>query len=84
MGKKSFYNLGKKSFFKSRMKPFFKSNRIVLAAIAGAAAGVVITRVLGSEKARQVLSSMEGNLRGLGHKFMNGTKEAALKMQKAS
>jgi hypothetical protein len=84
MGKKSFLNMGKKSFFKSRVKPFMKSNGMVWAAIAGAAVGIVITRLLGSEKAREVLASVPGNVRDLSHRVLNGTKEAALKMQKAS
>jgi len=60
-----------------------KSNRLVLAAIAGAAAGVLITRVLGSERAMEMMHNMEGNVKSLGHKLMNGKAEA-LKMAKAS
>jgi hypothetical protein len=72
----------KKAFRKNRFRSFVKSNRIVLAAIAGAAAGVVITRVIGSEKAKEMFQSMEGNIKNLSHKFMNGKREAML--QKAS
>jgi len=86
MGKKSLIRkiMGKKSLQKNRIKSFLKSNRIVLAAIAGAAAGVVITRVVGSEKAKEMLQAMEGNIKNLGQKLMNGKHEAMLKMQKAS
>lgn len=84
MGKRSFIKsvMEKKAFRKNRFRSFVKSNRIVLAAIAGAAAGVVITRVIGSEKAKEMFQSMEGNIKNLSHKFMNGKREAML--QKAS
>ena len=76
--------MGKKSFYKNRLKSFMKSNRIILAAIAGAAAGVVITRMVGSERAKEMLHSMEGNMKNLSQKLMNGKHEAMLKMEKAS
>jgi hypothetical protein len=84
MGKKSLIRkiMGKKSFQKNRLTSFVKSNRIVLAAIAGAAAGVVITRVVGSEKAKEMFQAMEGNIKNLSQKLMNGKHEAML--QKAS
>ena len=76
--------MGKKSFYKNRIKSFMKSNRIVLAVIAGATAGIVITRLLGSERAQEVLQSMEGNIKNLSHKLMNGKTETLSKMAKAS
>jgi len=76
--------MGKKSFYKNRVRSFMKNNRIILAAIAGAAAGVVITRVLGSERAKEVFHNVEGNIRNLSHKLMNGKHETMLKMEKAS
>ena len=76
--------MGKKSFYKNRIKPLLKSNRIVLAAIAGAAAGIVITQILGSEKAREMMHAMEGNVKNLSRKLMNGNAETLLKLAKAS
>ena len=76
--------MGKKSFYKNQIKSFMKSNRIVLAAIAGAAAGIVITQVLGSERAKEMMHAAEGNIKNLSHKLLNGKAEALLKLAKAS
>jgi hypothetical protein len=86
MGKKSFLKsvMERKAFRKTRLRSFLKSNRIVLAAIAGAAAGIVITRMAGSEKAKEMFQAMEGSVKNLSHKLMTGKHEAMLKMQKAS
>lgn len=86
MGKKSLIQkfLGKKSFSKkNRVASFMKSNRVVLVAIAGAAVGAIIIRTLGSERAKEVMQAMEGNIKTLGQKIMDG-KDAALLKVKAS
>jgi chitinase len=49
MGKKK-----KKSFYKKQLKPFVKSNKVLIAALGGAAAGITISNILGSEKAQHI------------------------------
>ena len=57
MGKKN-----KKSFYKKQLKPFVKENKILLAALGGAAAGITITSLLGAEKAQHLLQTVEHSI----------------------
>lgn len=58
----------KKSFYKK----FAKKNKIVLAALSGAAAGIALASVLGTEKAKEMLQSVEGNMKDFGNRLVNG------------
>ena len=58
MGKKK-----KKSFYKKQLKPFLKGNKILLAALAGAATGITLASILGTEKAQQVVHGVENSVR---------------------
>ncbi len=62
----------KKKHAKSKLMTFLKENRVLLAALSGAAAGIALSVVLGTEKATQVLNSLEGNVKGLTTKLENG------------
>jgi hypothetical protein len=87
MGKKSLIQkfLGKKSFVKkNRLASFMKNNRMVLATIVGAAAGAIIIRALGSERGKEMKQAVEGSIKTIGQKIMEGRQAAMLKMEKAS
>ena len=54
------------------IKNFAVKNRVVLAALGGAAAGVAISRLLGTEKAAEILNTVGSNVREFGHKVSAG------------
>lgn len=62
----------KKSKSMTGIKKFAVRNKLVLAALGGAAAGVAIARLLGTEKAAEILNTVEGNVREFGHKVSAG------------
>lgn len=53
----------KKRSTKKHLKNLIKKNRVWVAALGGAAAGIALTSLLGTEKAKQVLASVENNLK---------------------
>jgi len=53
MGKK-----GKKASYKKMIGSFVLNNRVMLAAVAGAATGITLANVLGTEKAKKVISDV--------------------------
>jgi hypothetical protein len=53
MGKK-----GKKGSYKKLIGSFVMKNRVMLAAVAGAATGVTLANVLGTEKAKRVIGEV--------------------------
>ena len=59
MGKK-----GKKSSYKKMIGSFVMKNRVMLAAVAGAATGITLANVLGTEKAKRVISDVEDSVKG--------------------
>ncbi len=67
MGKKN-----KKSFYKKQLKPFLKGNRVLIAALGGAAAGITLANILGTEKARNILHTVEGSISEFTDKVSNG------------
>lgn len=67
MGKK-----GKKSFYKKQLKPLIKQNKVALAALGGAITGIAIANILGSEKAQQIVDTIEGSVKNFGEKLKNG------------
>ena len=67
MGKKN-----KKSFYKKQLKPFVKGNKILLAALGGAAAGITLANIMGTEKAQQILHTVEGSMSDFTHKVAKG------------
>lgn len=69
MGKK-----GKKSPTRKAIGSFVMKNRVMLAAIAGAATGITLSSILGTEKGRKVINGLENSVRGL----VNNTREKFL------
>lgn len=67
MGKKN-----KKSFYKKQLKPFIKGNRILLAALGGAAAGITISNILGTEKAQNILHTVENSIHDFTERVADG------------
>jgi hypothetical protein len=60
-----------KSGIKS-LRKFAINNKVVLAALGGAAVGIAIARLLGTEKAAEILKAVEANAREFGHKVAVG------------
>lgn len=76
MGKKN-----KKTFYKKQLKPFLKSNRVLLAALGGAAAGITLSNILGTEKAQNILHTVENSVHDFTEKVadsMSGKHNAQL------
>jgi hypothetical protein len=65
MGKK------KKSFYKKSLKPFMSDNSLFLAALGGMAAGISIATILGTEKAKQIVETIEGTAKDFKTKISN-------------
>ena len=63
MGKK-----GKKSFYKKRLKPLVKQNRVLLAALGGVATGITIAGILGTEKAKEIVNTIEDSVKAFSDK----------------
>jgi hypothetical protein len=59
----------KKSFYKKQVKSFVKSNRLLFAALGGVAAGISIAALLGTEKAKEILHTVENNVRDFKNKI---------------
>ena len=66
MGKK-----GKKSSSKKLIGSFVMKNRVMLAAVAGAATGITLASVFGTEKAKKMINGLEDSVKG----FINNTRE---------
>ena len=67
MGKKN-----KKSFYKKALRPFIKDNRVLLAALGGAAAGITLANVLGTQKAQEVLHTVEDSISHFKDRVVSG------------
>jgi hypothetical protein len=66
MGKK-----GKKSFYKKQLKPLVKQNKVLLAALGGVATGITIAGILGTEKAKQLVDTIEDSVKTFTDKIKN-------------
>jgi uncharacterized membrane protein YgaE (UPF0421/DUF939 family) len=62
----------KKSFYKKEIRPFLKSNRTLLTVLAGVTSGIVIAGIFGTEKAKEIVQSVEDNVKDLSKKVANG------------
>jgi hypothetical protein len=69
MGKKN-----KKSFYKRELKPLFKGNKVLFAALGGAATGIAIANILGTEKAKEILHTVENSISDATDRISNGLK----------
>ncbi len=69
MGKKN-----KKSFFKKELKTLFKGNKVLFAALGGAATGIAIANILGTGKAKEVLHAVENSIADATNRISNGLK----------
>ena len=58
----------KKSFYKREVRPFLKGNRTILSVLAGITSGIAIAGILGTEKAKQIVQSVEDNIKDLNKK----------------
>lgn len=67
MGKKN-----KKSFYKKQFRPFLKDNRVMIAALGGAAVGITLANILGTEKAQNILHTVEGSIHDFTDKVSKG------------
>jgi hypothetical protein len=54
------------------IKNFASKNKVMLAAIGGAAAGVAITRILSTEKVAEIMNTVEGKVREYSNKVSAG------------
>ncbi len=63
MGKKS-----KKSFYKKQLKPLVKQNRVLLAALGGVATGITIAGIFGTEKAKEIVNTIEDSVKTFSNK----------------
>ena len=68
----------KKSFYKKRLKPFLKDNRTLLAVLSGVASGIAIAGILGTEKAKEILQSVEDNVKDFNAKVSNGIQKESV------
>jgi hypothetical protein len=66
MGKK------KKSFYKKSLKPLLSDNKLLMAALGGVAAGISLAGILGIEKARQIVDTLEGSVKDFSNKVKSG------------
>lgn len=64
--------MGKKRAIKKQLRAFIKSNRMIFVTLGGLAAGIAITRILGSDRARKVFHAAGGGLKNFGSKLTNG------------
>jgi hypothetical protein len=64
MGKKE-----KKSFYKKQLKPLLKQNKVLLAALGGVATGITIAGILGTEKARQLVTTIEDSVKDFSNRI---------------
>jgi hypothetical protein len=55
----------KKSFYKKQLKPFLKGNSTWVAVLSGMASGLAIARILGPEKEKQIVQSVEDTVKDL-------------------
>jgi hypothetical protein len=53
------------------LRKFRKNNKVMLAAIGGAAAGIAISGIFGTEKAKELLDSVEKGITDFGNKMTN-------------
>ena len=61
----------KKSFYKKSVRPFISGNKVVLAALAGAATGIALVNVLGNEKAKQIADTIGDAVKDFSSKVKN-------------
>jgi hypothetical protein len=62
---------GKKSFYKKQLKPLVKQNKVLLAALGGVATGITIAGILGTEKAKQLVDTIEDSVKTFTDKIKN-------------
>jgi hypothetical protein len=58
-------------------KKFAKGNAVLLAGLGGVAAGVALAGLLGSEKAKQLVQSVQDNVSDFGNQLANGLRKAS-------
>lgn len=60
---------------KSSYKKFAKKNKVLLAALGGVAAGIAVSSLIGTEKAKEMLKSVEGNIMDFSKKMIHGANQ---------
>jgi hypothetical protein len=61
------FGMGKKKK-KSLYKKLIKGNKVMIAALTGVAAGVTLSNILGTEKAKQILGTVEDSIENFASK----------------
>lgn len=64
--------MGKKKKIKKELKTFVKSNKVLIAAFGGAAAGLTLAGILGSEKGKEILDTVENAIVDTADRITNG------------
>jgi hypothetical protein len=64
---------------KKLFKKFMKSNRVLLAALSGTAAGIAIASIIGTEKAKQIMDTIDDSVNGFKDKISNNKRPNAEK-----
>lgn len=67
MGKKN-----KKSFYKKQLKPMVKGNKVLIAALGGATAGIALANILGTAKSKEILHTVENSISNIMDRISNG------------
>jgi len=60
------------------IKKFRKHNKVMLAAIGGAAAGIAISGIFGTQKAKELLDNVEKGITDFGNKMANRQQSGAM------
>ena len=58
-----------KSFYKKSIQPFLSDNRVLVAALGGAAAGISLAGLLGTEKAKQIIDQVGDAARNISNRI---------------
>ena len=66
------YGKEKQKIWKKALRAFIKGNKVLLAALGGAAAGITLSNILGIEKAQQIVKAVEDSVSSIGDKITNG------------
>ena len=74
MGKKS-----KKNKLKKDVRAVLKGNKVLFAALGGAAAGLTLAGIFGSEKGKEILNAVEDSIETTAERISNGTFRSEVK-----
>ncbi|MBT1703353.1 hypothetical protein [Chryseosolibacter indicus] len=61
-----------KSFYKRNVEPVIPDNKILLAALGGVAAGITLAGIFGTDKAKQIVQSVEDSVKEISDRIKGG------------